>query len=89
MPALNTAIIEHAMGAEMNLHPRYPLGQPKAPGQVNERNGASGKTVITDRPIQGDVPRDRDGNFELILILSMSAVSPASTNASSRCMRMA
>lgn len=69
MPALNTAIIEHAMGAEMNLHPRYPLGQPKAPGQVNERNGASGKTVITDRPIRGDVPRDRDGNFELILIL--------------------
>lgn len=43
MPALNTAIIEHAMGAEMKLCPRYPPGQPKAPGQVNERNGASGK----------------------------------------------
>lgn len=39
------------------------------PGQVNERNGASGKTVITDRgPVRVEVPRDRDGIFEPILI---------------------
>ncbi|WP_370540047.1 IS256 family transposase [Burkholderia cenocepacia] len=69
MLAFNKAVIERAMGAEMNLHLGYPLGQPKPPGQANERNGASGKTVITDRgPVRVDVPRDRDGSFEPILI---------------------
>ncbi|WP_374982291.1 IS256-like element ISBcen18 family transposase [Burkholderia pseudomallei] len=69
MLAFNKAIIERAMGAEMNLHLGYPSGQPKPAGQANERNGASGKTVITDRgPVRVDVPRDRDGSFEPILI---------------------
>ncbi len=69
MLAFNKAVVERAMGAEMNLHLGYPLGQPKPPGQANERNGASGKTVITDRgPVRVDVPRDRDGSFEPILI---------------------
>jgi len=57
------ALIERAMGAEMNLHLGYP------PGQVSERNGASGKTVITDRgPVRVEVPRDRGGSLEPILI---------------------
>jgi transposase-like protein len=69
MLAFNKAVIERAMGAEMNLHLGYPPGQPKPPGQANERNGASGKTVITDRgPVRVEVPRDRDGSFEPILI---------------------
>ncbi|WP_425094720.1 IS256 family transposase [Burkholderia ambifaria] len=69
MLAFNKAVIERAMGAEMNLHLGYPPGRPKPPGQDNERNGASGKTVITDRgPVRVDVPRDRDGSFEPILI---------------------
>ncbi len=41
------------MGAETNLRLGYPPGQPKPPGQANERNGASGKTVITDRAWSG------------------------------------
>nr|WP_081071351.1 IS256 family transposase [Burkholderia vietnamiensis] len=69
MLAFNKAIIERAMGAEMNLHLGYPSGQSKPTGQANERNGASGKTVITDRgPVRVEVPRDRDGSFEPILI---------------------
>ena len=69
MLAFNKAVIERAMGAEMNLHLGYPPGRPKPPGQDNERNGASGKTVIADRgPVRVDVPRDRDGSFEPILI---------------------
>ncbi|KWF82897.1 hypothetical protein WL94_24300 [Burkholderia cepacia] len=67
--AFNKAVIERAMGAEINLHLGYPPGQPKQFGQVDERNGASGKTVITDRvPVRVEVPRDRDGSFEPILI---------------------
>ncbi|WP_423381215.1 IS256-like element ISBcen18 family transposase [Burkholderia sp. LMG 32019] len=69
MLAFNKAVIERAMGAEMNLHLGYPSGQSKPAGQANERNGASGKTVITDRgPVRVEVPRDRDGSFEPILI---------------------
>lgn len=69
MLAFNKALIERAMGAEMNLHLGYQPGQSKPPGQANERNGASGKTVITDRgPVRVEVPRDRDGSFEPILI---------------------
>ncbi|WP_370586928.1 hypothetical protein [Burkholderia pseudomallei] len=41
----------------MNLPLSYPSGQPKPPGQVNERNGASGKTVIADRgPVRVEAP---------------------------------
>jgi transposase-like protein len=57
MLAFNKAVIERAMGAEMNLHLGYRPGQSKPPGQANERNGASGKTVITDRgPVRVEVP---------------------------------
>lgn len=69
MLAFNKAVIERAMGAEMNRHLGYPPGQPKPEGQANERNGASGKTVITDRgPVRVKLPRDREGSFEPILI---------------------
>jgi putative transposase len=69
MLAFNKAIIERAMGAEMNMHLGYRPGEAKPPEQANERNGASGKTIITDRgPVRVDLPRDRDGSFEPILI---------------------
>jgi putative transposase len=69
MLAFNKALIERAMGAEMNLHLGYHPGQSKPSGQTNERNGASGKTLITERgPVRVDLPRDREGSFEPILI---------------------
>ncbi len=69
MLALNKAVIERIMGAEMNAHLGYRPGSPKPPEQTNERNGSSGKTVLTDRgAVRIDVPRDRDGSFEPILI---------------------
>jgi putative transposase len=69
MLAFNKALIERAMGAEMNLHLGYPSGEPKPTGQGNERNGASGKTVLTEHgPIRVELPRDRDGTFAPILI---------------------
>ena len=57
------------MAAEMNLHLGYRLGQDKPEGQANERNGASGKTVLTEHgPVRVEIPRDRDGSFAPILI---------------------
>ena len=63
------AVIERAMGAEMNLHLGYRPGEAKPQGQANERNGASAKTVITERgAVRVELPRDRDGSFEPVLI---------------------
>jgi transposase-like protein len=63
------AVIERAMNAEMNQHLGYRSGEVKPDGQGNERNGASGKTVLTDTgAVRIDVPRDRLGSFEPILI---------------------
>ena len=63
------AVIERAMNAELNQHLGYRAGEAKPDGQSNERNGASGKTVLTDTgALRIDVPRDRLGSFEPILI---------------------
>ncbi|HEY6641338.1 IS256 family transposase [Povalibacter sp.] len=67
--SLKKAIIERAMGAEMSEHLGYKRGEPKPAGQSNQRNGSSGKTVLTDDgPVDIEVPRDRDGNFEPLII---------------------
>lgn len=47
----------------------YELGAAKPAQTINQRNGTSGKTVLTeDGPLQLDIPRDRDGSFEPQLI---------------------
>jgi transposase-like protein len=69
MLAFNKAIIERAMCAEMSLHLGYKAGAPKPSEQTNERNGASAKTIHTEQGlIRVELPRDRAGSFEPILI---------------------
>lgn len=69
MLAFNKALIQRAMNAELSHHLGYKPGQDKPEGQTNERNGASGKTVLTEHgSVRIEVPRDRDGSFEPILI---------------------
>lgn len=67
--ALKKAVIERAMSAEMTEHLGYKHGEAKPAGQSNQRNGTSGKTVITDDgPVDIEVPRDRVGSFEPLII---------------------
>lgn len=67
--AFKKALIERALGGELNHHLGYPSGAAKPAGTVNQRNGAGAKTVITeDGPIRIEVPRDRDGSFAPLLI---------------------
>ena len=67
--AFNKALIERALGAEMSHHLGYAAGAEKPEGTTNHRNGASAKTVFTDKgPVRIDVPRDRQGDFEPQLI---------------------
>lgn len=67
--AFKKALIERALGAELGHHLGYPNGTPKPDAVSNQRNGTSGKTVLTeDGPLRIDVPRDRDASFEPLLI---------------------
>ena len=67
--AFKKALIERALGAELSHHLGYPPGADKPAEVSNHRNGASAKTVLTeDGPLRIDVPRDRQGRFEPVLI---------------------
>ena len=67
--AFKKALIERALGAELSHHLGYPPGTEKPAGSGNHRNGVSGKTVLTgEGPLRIDVPRDRAGSFEPLLI---------------------
>ncbi|MDM0116722.1 IS256 family transposase [Variovorax sp. J22R133] len=68
--AFKKALIERALGAEMSHHLGYPSGasKPDTSG-ANQRNGKSAKTVLAgDGPLRIQVPRDREGSFEPVLI---------------------
>ena len=63
------ALIERAMGGELSHHLGYRPGEARPEGQDNHRNGTTAKTVLTeDGPVRVEVPRDRDGSYEPILI---------------------
>ena len=67
--AFKKALIERALGAELGHHLGYANGAVKPEAVSNQRNGSSGKTVLTeDGPLRIDVPRDRDATFEPLLI---------------------
>jgi putative transposase len=67
--ALKKAVIERAMSAEMSEHLGYKHGESKPAGRTNQRNGTSGKTVLTDNgPMDIEVPRDREGSYEPLII---------------------
>jgi len=69
MRQLKKAVIERALGAEMNHHLGYAPGEAKPEEASNHRNGNSVKTVlIDDGPLRIDIPRDRKGAFEPKLI---------------------
>ena len=66
---LKKALLERALGAELTHHLGYEKGDPGGRGSGNSRNGTSGKTVLTeDGEIEIEVPRDRAGTFEPIII---------------------
>lgn len=67
--AFKKALIERALGAELSHHLGYPPGGDKPEEAGNHRNGGSGKTVLTeDGPLRVEIPRDRAGSFEPLLI---------------------
>ena len=69
MRGIKKALIERALQAELSHHLGYAAGEEKPEASTNQRNGTSGKTVLTDDgPLRIDIPRDRAGLFEPKLI---------------------
>jgi putative transposase len=68
--ALKKALIERALGGELSHHLGYSPGATRPEEAAgNQRNGTSAKTVRTDGgPLRIEVPRDREGSFEPLLI---------------------
>ena len=66
---LTKAVLQRALQAEMTLHLGHEKHAPVANKDGNARNGSSLKTIKSEfgsMPI--DIPRDRDGSFEPIII---------------------
>ena len=62
-------VLEAALQAEMTEHLGYESGDPAGRGSGNSRNGTTPKTVNTDvGPVLIDVPRDRAGEFEPLIV---------------------
>jgi len=59
------AVLERALAEEMTGHLGYEKHDPAGRGSGNNRNGSTGKTVLTDiGAVDLAVPRDRNGSFE-------------------------
>ena len=62
---LTKRVIEAALDGEITDHLGYDKGDPAGKNGQNSRNGARGKTVLTEiGPVEITVPRDREGSFE-------------------------
>src|SRR6188472_3042625 len=67
---LTKAVLETALNEEMTEHLGYEKHDPAGAGSGNIRNGTRAKTVLTEATgqVQIDVPRDRAGTFEPVIV---------------------
>jgi putative transposase len=64
---LTRNVLETALEAELTEHLGHEHGQ--TPIAANMRNGTRSKTVLTEiGPVEIEVPRDRDGSFEPVIV---------------------
>jgi transposase-like protein len=69
LTGLTKTVLETALDAEMSEHLGYDKHDPAGRNGGNSRNGARSKTVLTEiGPVQIEVPRDRDGSFEPVIV---------------------
>jgi transposase-like protein len=69
LAGLTKRLLEAALEGEMTGHVGYEPHDPAGHHSGNSRNGSRTKTVLTDiGPIELDVPRDRNGTFEPVIV---------------------
>jgi putative transposase len=67
LSGLTKTVLEAALEAELTEHLGHEHGE--TPLGSNMRNGLRAKTVLTEiGPVQIEVPRDRDGSFEPVIV---------------------
>ena len=82
------AVLERALAEEMTGHLGYDKHDPAGRGSGNNRNGTTGKTVLTDiGAVDLAVPRDRAGMFEPQIVRKGQTRLDGLTSGLSRCMR--
>ncbi len=66
---LTKSVLEAGLEAELDEHLGYGPYDPAGHNSGNSRNGTRSKTVLTDvGPVEIDVPRDRAGTFEPVIV---------------------
>ena len=69
LPGMIKQAVEAALHAEMTDHLGYERHAAVGRGSGNSRNGSSSKTVQTTAgPVELEVPRDRNGDFEPVTV---------------------
>jgi putative transposase len=69
LAGLTKTVLEAALEGELTEHVGYDAHDPAGRGSGNSRNGTRPKTVITEiGPVEIDVPRDRNGTFEPVIV---------------------
>lgn len=69
LTGLTKTVLETALEAELTDHLGYDKHDPAGRNGENSRNGTRPKTVLTELgPVDIDVPRDRDGTFEPVIV---------------------
>ena len=69
LTGLTKTVLETALDAELSEHLGYDRHDPTGRNGGNSRNGTRAKTVLTEvGPVQIEVPRDRDGSFEPVIV---------------------
>jgi putative transposase len=66
---LTKTVLESALDVELTEHLGYDKHDPAGRGSGNSRNGTRSKRLLTELgPVEVDVPRDRAGTFEPVIV---------------------
>lgn len=66
---LSKRLLERALDEELTDHLGYERGDPAGRNGGNSRNGTTPKRLLTEAgPVDLDLPRDRDGSFEPVIV---------------------
>src|SRR4051794_25455738 len=70
LKTLTKTVLETALEEELSEHLGYDKHAVEGGNGANSRNGKRAKTVVTDAvgPVQIEVPRDRDGSFDPVIV---------------------
>jgi transposase-like protein len=79
-------VLETALEEEMIEHLGHDKRAVEGRDGANSRNGKRTKTVVSDAvgPVQIEVPRDRDGSFEPVIVAKRHRRRPNSSRAGLR-----